>query len=135
MQNQPIKNTNNNPKYTIRAHHGMCLAFYVGKGYSEGFVDNMTYIKNEMSKNPLIQIVDYSDTVCDKCNNNIAGICVSLEKVKHYDAQVLKLCKISSGSIMTYNEFHELVMNNILTKNLRESICGDCCWNELCHFS
>ena len=27
--------------YRIRPHHGMCLYFFEGKGYSEGFIKHM----------------------------------------------------------------------------------------------
>ncbi len=27
----------------LRAHHGMCLAFFEGKGYSRGFTSNVDF--------------------------------------------------------------------------------------------
>lgn len=31
--------------YRIRPHHGMCLYFFEGKGYSEGFTKHMAEVK------------------------------------------------------------------------------------------
>ncbi len=31
--------------YKIRAHHGVCLYFFQGKGYSGEFVENMSRMK------------------------------------------------------------------------------------------
>ena len=32
----------------LRAHHGMCLAFFEGKGYSSAFTENMGKVLEEM---------------------------------------------------------------------------------------
>lgn len=38
--------------YRIRAHHGMCLAFFRGQGYSGAFVENMANMKAILEENP-----------------------------------------------------------------------------------
>lgn len=40
--------------YKIRAHHGMCLPFFRGEGYSGAFVENMTRMKKILEENPEI---------------------------------------------------------------------------------
>ena len=46
-------------RYSIRPHHLLCLQFFEGKGYSNGFVENMTKIHNEMlSKNPYVELTE-----------------------------------------------------------------------------
>ena len=42
--------------YKIRAHHGMCLSFFQGKGYSGDFVENMSRMKAILEKNPEISL-------------------------------------------------------------------------------
>lgn len=120
---------------TLRPHHGMCFNFYVGKGYSEDFTDHMGKVIKFLYDNPdqLICVKSDTDVVCKNCPNNEAGQCKGQRKVIKYDNRVLKTCKISNGSKMTYQEFRKIVKKEILDKGLRSKICGDCQWNYLCN--
>ena len=53
----------------LRAHHGMCLAFFEGKGYSDGFTAHMENVLAGMEQNPILQIVTTGDILCKKCPN------------------------------------------------------------------
>lgn len=46
----------------LRAHHGMCLAFFEGKGYSDGFTAHMENVLAGMEQNPL----EFPQTVIQK---------------------------------------------------------------------
>lgn len=120
--------------YRLRAHHGMCLAFFKGKGYSEEFTLHMTRIKNDLENNPNVKIVCETDDICSKCPNNKNSECLSEDKVREYDRDVLRRCNLSEGEIISYDEFKDLVYKNILIPEKREEICGNCQWNELCYF-
>ena len=123
----------NNKIYKIRAHHGMCLYFYKGKGYSEEFTKNMTFIKENLEeKDPLIQIIAEVDDICKKCPNNLKNICKSDKKVLNYDKEVLKRCNLCVNTIIPYSEFEKLVMDNILALGKREEVCGKCQWSSIC---
>ena len=37
-------------KYLIRPHHMLCMQFFDGKGYSDGFVASMAAIKEKLEK-------------------------------------------------------------------------------------
>ena len=78
----------------LRAHHGMCLSFFRGKGYSEGFTAHMAKIKEELESDPaqLIEIVQTMDVICVACPHNKQGVCDTQEKVERYDAAVLRYC-------------------------------------------
>ncbi|MCH5267214.1 MAG: DUF1284 domain-containing protein [Lachnospiraceae bacterium] len=118
--------------YKIRPHHGLCLGYFRGKGYNDAFTKNMANIKIILEENPLICITAQTDAICEKCPNNIDGICTTEEKVVEYDRQVLQRCHISDGEILHYHDFNELVQKNILQCNQRKEICPDCQWNSLC---
>lgn len=120
--------------YRLRAHHGMCLAFFKGKGYSEEFTLHMTRIKNDLENNPNVKIVCETDDICSKCPNNKNSECLSEDKVREYDRDVLRRCNLSEGEIISYDKFKDLVYKNILIPEKREEICGNCQWNELCYF-
>ena len=79
--------------YRIRPHHGMCLYFFEGKGYSEGFTKHMAEVKEWLlGKNgpASLQLVGATDEICSACPHNKGGSCESAEKVDRYDAGVLK---------------------------------------------
>ena len=109
-------------EYKLRAHHGMCLAFFKGKGYSEEFTFHMARVKNDLENIPNVKVVCETDDICSKCPNNKYGKCLSEEKVKEYDREVLKRCNLSEGAIISYAEFKDLVYNNILIPEKREEI-------------
>ena len=122
-------------QYKIRAHHGMCLAFFQGKGYGSEFVRHMGRVKSELEKNPTVCIIGQTDRICSACPNNEQGICSTGEKVAEYDKQVLSRCGLSEEAVMPFLDFEKLVYDKILLiPGMREEICGDCQWNSLCHF-
>lgn len=120
--------------YSIRPHHGLCLSFFKGKGYSGAFVANMARVKGALEENPLICLAGGADDICAACPNNTSGRCESEEKVMHYDREVLRRCGLSVGQSMPYRELEERVRRDILLPGQREAVCGDCQWNGLCHF-
>ena len=122
-------------QYKIRPHHGMCIAFFQGKGYSNEFTAHMSDVIHKLDSNPTICVTAQTDVICLKCPNNIQGICETESKVTEYDRQVLLRCGLSDGTIMQYADFMKTVYENILLPGKREGICGNCQWNEICHFT
>ena len=118
--------------YRIRAHHGMCFSFFQGKGYSGEFTANMWDMKEKLAQNPEVILLQETDDVCAHCPNNEQGVCTSMEKVEHYDRQVLALCEIAPGTQMRWNTFERLVQERILEPGRRAEICGGCQWDALC---
>ena len=121
-------------KLKIRPHHGMCIAFFKGKGYSIEFTEHMKSMIEEFAKDPVVCITVQADEICTKCPNNVENICVTGEKAERYDKAVLNYCGISDGTVMKYSEFKKAVHERILELNKRDEICGDCQWNEFCRF-
>lgn len=118
--------------YPLRAHHGLCLCFFQGKGYSAAFVENMAAIRRELMNDVPVRITATADMICRKCPHDIDGQCFSAQKVEEYDRRVLAACRLSEGAVMPFSEFHRLVRRLILDAGKREEICGDCQWNEIC---
>lgn len=124
--------------YKIRAHHGMCFAFFRGKGYSGAFTQNMWEMKEKLNENPEIVLLLGADDVCACCPNNQNGKCISADsglssgKAEAYDRQVLACCGLREGMTMRWKDFAESVRTHILVPGKREKICGDCEWSELC---
>ena len=118
--------------YNLRAHHGMCLYFFRGKGYSGQFVENMGKMKAVLEENPTIRLMDSPDDICAACRNKVTEPCA--KKASRYDREVLRRCGLSAGDTLPYRDFSENVIETILRPGLRRSICGDCQWSSLCHW-
>ena len=118
--------------YKIRAHHGMCLSFFQGKGYSGDFVENMVRMKAILAENPEIILMDGPDDICAACLNRLTETCA--EKASRYDREVLRRCGLSVGERLPYREFSRKVIETILRPGVRAEICGDCQWSSLCRW-
>ncbi|HJC64636.1 MAG TPA: DUF1284 domain-containing protein [Candidatus Blautia merdavium] len=116
----------------LRAHHGMCLSFFEGKGYSDEFTAHMQTIWEEMKGNPLLLLAADADIICARCPNCREGVCVSQGKAGNYDRQVLDLCGLEEGKEVSWEEFSGLVKERILQTGRRKEICGDCQWDQIC---
>ncbi len=131
--NASINGADDGGAFLLRAHHGMCLRYFVGEGYSGDFTINMSKVKAYLeSHNPLVKIIDAADNVCQKCPNLCNDVCLSGDKVASYDRSVMTHCGLENGTVMHYSDFSNTVQAKILDVNLRENICGDCQWNNLC---
>ena len=118
--------------YNLRAHHGMCLYFFRGKGYSGQFVENMGKMKAVLEENPTIRLMDSPDDICAACPNKVTEPCA--EKASRYDREVLRRCELSVGDTLSYEDFSKKVVETILRPGVRGTICGDCQWSSLCHW-
>lgn len=119
--------------YKLRAHHGLCLHFFVGKGYSKAFVQNMTEIKNTLAQNPTIQLTDGADAVCAACHHRV-GVkgCESQEKVTRYDAVVFAMTNCKAGDVLRWADFYDTVQQHILAEHALYQVCPDCEWYAIC---
>lgn len=116
----------------LRAHHGMCLQYFKGKGYSDDFTLHMQKVLEKMRDNPEIEIITHNDIICSHCPNLKDGLCLSPDKVYEYDQKVLKFCNLPNKAVMTWNEFSALVKQEILCSGKRKEICISCRWADIC---
>lgn len=118
----------------LRPHHGLCIQFYEGKGYSEEFTQKMDELINQIHLNPkmLIRLHSDVDVLCDSCPNNIESECITNNKVKQLDEKVLSYCDMKSGQVLSIHDFLQTVKEMILEKELHPSLCSDCEWYSIC---
>ena len=74
----------------LRPHHGMCLAYFEGKGYSEGFSAHMQEMLELFEKDVPVFLTVAADEICSACPDNEAGCCKSAAQVAEYDRDVLE---------------------------------------------
>lgn len=60
-------------KYNIRAHHGLCISFFEGKGYSENFTANMAKMIALLEVDPNVKIIDHTDEICKACPHDCSA--------------------------------------------------------------
>lgn len=119
---------------TLRPHHGLCLRNFVGNGYNEAFVENMTDLITKLKEDTAIRLVTDRDDVCSVCPNWRDGKCLSQDKVMDYDNGVLDAIGYSVDMpSLTYGEFQKQIEERIIQQGRFHSICGDCEWSEICH--
>lgn len=116
----------------LRPHHGMCLAYFKGMGYSDGFSVHMQEMLEIFQKGAKIRLHADTDEICSACPNNEKGHCSSLSLVAEYDRAVLKFCNLENGQVMDFAAFTDKVQKEILAAGKRTEICGKCQWNSIC---
>lgn len=122
-----------NVEIKLRAHHGMCLAFFEGKGYSAGFTAHMAQILEYLEQeNPTVTVVAEADCICGGCPNLTDRHCRKAALVEHYDKAVLALCGMGERSSLPWREFAARVAEYILSQGRRSEICGGCQWSSIC---
>ena len=116
----------------LRPHHGMCLAYFQGYGYSGPFTANLADIKRLLEAGAAVRLTCGPDCICGPCPNLQEGTCRTAEKVNRYDRAVLAHCGLQEGQVLPYSAFAALVAERIFRTGRRETICGDCQWDHLC---
>lgn len=116
----------------IRPHHGMCLAYFQGSGYSEGFTKHMQEMLELFERDVPVKLTVAADEICSACPNNQGGICSEQKLVEAYDNGVLEKCRLEDGAEMSFLKFAGYVQKEIITPGYRADICGECQWDELC---
>lgn len=116
----------------IRPHHGMCLAYFQGNGYSEGFAGHMQEMLDLFEKDIPVKLTAAVDEICSACPNNKKGRCKDEKLVEDYDRAVLEFCGLEEGQELSFMEFIRSVQRDVIEPGHRPEICGNCQWNYIC---
>jgi hypothetical protein len=130
----------------LRPHHLLCLQTFIGHGYSEEFVQEMTSVKRQLELDPgtPIQLVDGADTLCRRCPNCAGGHCTSDKPALFDRLLAAKIEKSENISLLrTYESNHGCIFSDsfmlhgipeylTLSHDLLEECCPGCEWKELC---
>lgn len=119
--------------FKLRPHHGLCITFFEGKGYSPEFIQHMTKVIHDLNtQNPEIELILHTDIICSSCPHNLNLLCESASKVLHYDKKVLALCGLQPHQKLLWKEFQNLIAEKILYPEKLASVCGNCQWSNIC---
>lgn len=121
----------------LRAHHLLCGVLFEGKGYSQGFVENMTRVVNQMKTTEGMILVTTTDSICNSCPNKIKEKGCSLDKneVVGKDEQLLQALQLEENVVYDAKILFRLIETH-LTKEIFEHSCKYCRWygEELCSY-
>ena len=77
--------------FEIRPHHGLCIHFFEGKGYSENFVRHMAELIEKLNAfRPEIRLVLHVDYFCYACPHNMGSIYVIWKKIRFYHGKIFR---------------------------------------------
>ena len=65
----------------LRPHHGMCLAYFEGRGYSREFAEHMGKILDIMERDARVSLTVGGDVICSACPNLKGQVCVTADQV------------------------------------------------------
>ena len=123
----------NSDLFQLRPHHGLCISFFVGKGYDARFTAHMkNLIRILEEENPAIQLICKTDSICSHCPHNKNKLCDSECKVQRYDRAVLSNCNLHENQVLDWKKFHQIVEKQILNSRNLSEICTDCQWLGIC---
>lgn len=133
------------PELRLRPHHLLCLQSFVGHGYSEEFVRQMTSVKKKLTISPdtPIKIESGADMLCLHCPNCREGHCIS-DKPDIFDQFVLN--KLASAATQTDSSSASghislpitprIIFGIPTALTLSHSLIAECChgceWKSLC---
>ena len=117
----------------LRPHHLLCLQTFVGRGYSEEFVEHMAFVKRQLAADPLtpITLINGADDLCVHCPNCVGGQCTS-EKPAMFDRLVEKKLAVLSSCREPVPMLEGIPYELHITENLLAACCPGCEWKDLC---
>lgn len=117
----------------FRPHHILCSQFFIGNGYSEKFVENMTEILNSLNKqNIKIKFVQHCDDICSCCPKNENGKCINEEHILSIDKSCMMEYNFKTDDEFLWNDIKSKVINKILSENKLPCVCDNCQWLSVC---
>ena len=105
----------------LRPHHALCLRHFVGKGYDEAFVENMTAIHRRLNsgQRQMVQIILHRDSLCQACPHDVDYACETEEKVR-------------SGQWLSWQELCDLIDRHMMAHGQMPACCQVCEWFDTC---
>ncbi len=112
----------------LRPHHGLCLRFFRGYGYSDAFSRNMETMLKRLREGAAVRLEKGQDCICSACPNRDRGC----PDAMRYDARVLELCGLLPGQELSFQELEQRILERIILPGRLREICKDCEWFSIC---
>ena len=121
----------------LRGHNLLCIQGFVGKGYSDEFVANMTGVIADLSEDSRVTVVAEPDALCEACPHLRQSGCSlhgpgTEEGIRSQDRAVLQRLGIQGGETITWGETLNRIRRSVAPEDL-DCICGSCPWLPMGH--
>ena len=122
----------------LRGHNLLCIQGFVGKGYSPGFVANMTRVVDSLGDGRDVTVVDGPDALCAACPHLDAASGCTLhgsgteEGIVRQDRDVMARLGLHAEQTIAWSEILQRIRDHVAPDDL-DDICGSCPWLPLGH--
>lgn len=119
-----------------RPHHFLCSLGYQGKGYSDGFTENMTAIvmgrlRASGGDGVIIEVIeDRTDDICAPCPMRNADHCTDEAKIAALDARHAEALGLTAGMRLTWGDAKRRMREHLRPTDL-DHLCQGCQWLKL----
>lgn len=117
----------------LRGHHLICLHFFNGSGYDEGFINNLGAIL-KCAEGEEITISSGADDICRCCPYLKESRCQYSEnsdkEIRDMDTEAFALLSLSIGDKVKWDEIKNTVPE--IFQNWYLSRCVECDWKDAC---
>ena len=119
----------------LRPHHLLCILTYVGKGYSQAFIDNFDQIIEDLNGgSSRIKLVNKPDDICAPrlCDPDDTTCHCLNDSIQHRDKDALTDLNLQNDD--------EIILTKSLISTLRtdykthkiRTACQECEWHDFC---
>jgi len=127
----------------LRGHHLLCMLTYVGKGYTQTFIDQFDMLMGRMNAGEQVVLVEGPDDICASMHGENGPICASGEhcikqKAAERDqvafaavARALKIPMNAETTLRLKAEECAHLRRLFASGDIREA-CTGCEWHETC---
>ena len=122
--------------FEIRAHNLLCIQGFVGMGYSDKFIKNMSSVVMQLNNSPdqVIKVTTSPDHICEACPHLSNSGCTlkgdGHEKhMRFQDLEVLQRLGLRNDEEMKWIDITKRISEKIEGRDLKH-ICAGCPWLE-----
>ena len=118
---------------TFRPHHFLCALCFQGKGYSPEFISNFSNIMNHLNSSHVddvvIEVVEYTDSICEPCPSKRGQCCDSQKKILRIDRAHADILQVNQGDKITWGEAKKRIGEFMTLEKFHEA-CSPCAWKK-----
>lgn len=114
----------------LRPHHVVCLAAFIGRGYSPEFIEAFQRLQ-ALYLNPetRVELVRGPDTACRACPNLSDGRCALDDHAVAVLDERVRVALSLAQTEYTTGELHHRLADYLADHDLAE-LCGECRWRD-----
>ncbi|MDO8480800.1 MAG: DUF1284 domain-containing protein [Nanoarchaeota archaeon] len=117
----------------MRGHHLLCMRYFLGKGYSDPFVENFSQVLVNISKGEEVRVVSKPGVICSVCPHNKNGCAKkgmhSEERMHEIDLHVMGTLGLRENQEIDLRRLSPQIVARLPELML---ICKTCQWKPLC---